>query len=184
MRNIFLVLVLGVLVGCASNTASRKDVVYADAALLASPTIKLSSYKNFELARMDYSDEIKAEAPKVEVAKQVEMKLRLAAEADISAWSAAASEGADGKTVVITPFMKSLRAVSGGARFWAGAFAGDSFVDMELRITDKDTGELLANPTIRKTAGGMAGAYSGGGTDDSLLDYVAEIAHAYLVINL
>jgi len=175
---------MGVLVGCTSNTASRKDVVYADAALLAPPTIKLSSYKNFEFARMDYSDDVKADAPKVEVARLVEMKLRLAAESDISAWSAAANESDDGKTVIITPFMKSLRVVSNGARMWAGAFAGESFVDMELRITDKDTGELLASPTIRKAAGGMAGAYSGGGTDDSLLDYVAEIAHAYLVINL
>ena len=36
------------------------------------------------------------------------------------------------------------RFISGGARFWAGAFAGSSRILVKMKLTDQDTGQGIA----------------------------------------
>ena len=77
----------------------------------------------------------------------------------------------------------SLRIVSGGARFWAGALVGDSHIDLDLVLIDGKTGVVIEKARIRKEAGAMTGAWSIGKSDDNLHDYIAHIVHRYLLEN-
>ena len=100
----------------------------------------------------------------------------------LSEWNTTQSEVADG-TLSIQTTLTQLKIVSGGARFWAGAFAGDSFIDMDLELVDKQSGEQIASVRIRRDADSMTGAWSIGKSDQNLDDYIVSIVHQYLTDN-
>ncbi len=76
-----------------------------------------------------------------------------------------------------------IRVISGGARFWAGALAGDSFIDMDLKLVDGATGESIAAVKIYRNASAMTGGWSIGKSDQNLDDYIVSIVHEYLSDN-
>ena len=73
--------------------------------------------------------------------------------------------------------------IGGANRFFAGAFAGDSSIDMDLELKEAATGTVIAKPRIVRNANAMAGAWSVGATDRNLMDYIADIATQYLQDN-
>jgi hypothetical protein len=96
-------------------------------------------------------------------------------------WRAASGDGSG--TLVIQPDAVKLKIVSSGARFWGGALAGESNVDINLRLINKASGKVIANPRIARSAGSMSGAWSIGATDQNLLRYVVDISYQYLAEN-
>jgi hypothetical protein len=54
---------------------------------------------------------------------------------------------------------------------------------MNLRLIDKASGKVIANPRIARTSGSMSGAWSFGATDQNLLRYIVDIAYQYLAEN-
>ena len=60
---------------------------------------------------------------------------------------------------------------------------GESFIDLDLKLTDSATGQVVANPRVRRSASAMGGAFSIGATDRNLLDYITDIAHRYLEVH-
>ena len=89
----------------------------------------------------------------------------------------------DGRTVEIQPRVVSLRIISGTTRFFAGAFAGQSEISMDLILIDKETGKEIGRTRVQRAAGAFAGAWSIGMTDKSLLEYIVDITYQYLVDN-
>ena len=85
--------------------------------------------------------------------------------------------------MIVQPELVSLKIVSGGARFWAGAFAGSSSIDLDLKIVDSVTNQVIAKPRIARHAGAMTGAWSIGQSDENLHDYIASIVYQYLSKN-
>ena len=79
--------------------------------------------------------------------------------------------------------MVRLKIVSGGARFWVGALAGSSFIDMDLELFDKESGEQVARVLVRRDADSMTGAWSVGKSDQNLDDYIVSNVHQYLTDN-
>jgi hypothetical protein len=51
---------------------------------------------------------------------------------------------------------------------------------MTLRLIDATTGELIASPRVRMDAGGLAGAWSIGKSDQNLDEYIVSIVYEYL----
>jgi len=115
-------------------------------------------------------------------AQEFERNLQAKLNPLLSEWNAAESEGARG-TLSIQTTLTKLKIVSGGARFWAGAYAGDSFIDMDLELVDKATGEQIASTRVRRDADSMTGAWSIGKSDQNLDDYIVSIVHQYLADN-
>jgi len=182
MRLISVFLMAGLLAACAADPAKIQDVAQQEADRLAPPTMSLSSFETFELAPMTFSDQINAEPGKVAEAQEFERNLQAKLNPLLSEWNAAESEGARG-TLSIQTTLTKLKIVSGGARFWAGAYAGDSFIDMDLELVDKATGEQIASTRVRRDADSMTGAWSIGKSDQNLDDYIVSIVHQYLADN-
>jgi hypothetical protein len=76
--------------------------------------------------------------------------------------------------------VSELKFVDGGTRFFAGAFAGSSAVVMQLRLIDAATKAVVAQPEFFQRAAAMGGAWSIGGTDNSMLERIAGVAQEYL----
>lgn len=182
MRKIFLILTAALLTACASDPAKVEAVAVDEAARLKAPTKLLSMYKTFELQDMTFGEEIKLEDKKMAEAREFETAFKAKINPLLDTWNAADSAGSQGK-LSIQPHLARLRIVSGGARFWAGGMAGDSFIDMDLRLVDADTGVVVGDVTIRRNADAMTGGWSVGKSDQNLDNYIVSIAHQYLTDN-
>ncbi len=95
----------------------------------------------------------------------------------ISGWE---NHNQSGHTLVIQPRITRLKFVSGGKRFWAGDLAGSSAVIMKLRLTDADSGKLIAQPEFFQRAAAEGGMWSFGGTDNGMLVRIATVAQQYM----
>jgi hypothetical protein len=181
MKKVFVCLFVLVLAGCAANPEKLATVAQEESARMAPTSEPLSAFGSFELQPMTMSDTVRSDAGKVKQAKLLEDKLRAKLIPLFEEWEH--DGNGTGRKLLVQPSVARLRIVSGGARFWAGAFAGDSHIDMDLKLVDASTEEVVGAPRINIGSGGMGGAWSVGATDRNLLDYVAAISNQYLVAN-
>jgi hypothetical protein len=180
MKKLILALAI-VVAGCAASEENLNAVSAVESSRLPAPSVPLSSFASYELAPMTMSPEVSAKPEKVAQGKVLEAKIEAKLRPLLAEWASAGAANRTG-TLLIQPELVRLRVVSGGARFFAGAFSGDSFIDLDLRLTD-DAGNQIANPRINKRAGAMGGAWSVGKTDQNLHDYIAYITHRYMADN-
>jgi len=110
--------------------------------------------------------------------QKIDNQLQLTLGAQLLRW-----DKSEGRTLEIEPKIEEIKFVSGGKRFWAGAFAGSSAVVMQVNFKDADTGNTIAAPTFYQHASAMGGAWSIGGTDNAMLYRIAEIITDYVVRN-
>jgi ABC-type phosphate transport system substrate-binding protein len=163
----------------APAPASAKMIKTAmeESARLPAPSTALSAYGKFELKPMVMSDAVQREAGKVQAAQQLDATVRARVEPLLAEWAA---NGRGGKTLVIQPRVESIRIIGGANRFFAGALAGDSHIDMDLELKDAATGMVIAKPRVSRSSNAMAGGWSVGATDRNLPNYMAEIWRQYL----
>lgn len=98
----------------------------------------------------------------------------------ISGWE---NNNQSGRTLKIEPRITELKFVSGTKRFFVGDFAGSSAVIMHLRLTDAETGEVIADPEFYQRAAAEGGTWTFGGTDKRMLDRIATVAQQYMQRN-
>jgi hypothetical protein len=180
-RSLFVI--LGIAAACASSPERRQRIVAEETARLRPPETPLTAFGGFELLPIGMSADVSAKPEKVEVANGLGRKLEARLQPVLQEWTSMAPASARSRTLVIQPTVVSLRVVGGAARFWAGALAGDSFIDLDLALVEKQSGRVIAKERINKSSSAMAGAWSIGSTDQNLTEYVVDIAYQYLVSN-
>ena len=179
---IILFILFATISGCAANPQALESVGKAESARMAPSTKRFSSFNDYEFRPMVLSPAVQKEPAKVKAAEDLENTLRAKLHPLLDQWKAPASSGRSGK-LVIEPHLASLKIVSGGARFWIGALAGDSSIDLDLVMTDQTTGQQVAKPRIMRNADSVTGGFSIGKSDQNLLDYIASIAYQYMKDN-
>jgi hypothetical protein len=80
----------------------------------------------------------------------------------------------------IEPTILDGKKVSVAQRLFFGAFAGSSAVLMEVRFTDINTKEVIAQPIFYAKAAAMGGAWTFGATDNSMLSRLPQTACDYV----
>ncbi len=181
MKKIVVLMLVGLMVGCASSPEKRAQVAQEESAKLSATKKPLVSYQKYKLEKMAYSDAVANDESKLKVTQQLAQKLESKLSPLLNQWQQQATSG--DRLLILKPKVLSLRVISGGARFWAGGFAGDSFISMEIEMVDAASGETIASPVAVRNASALGGAWSIGATDRNLLDYIVDIAHQYLVDN-
>ena len=73
-----------------------------------------------------------------------------------------------GKNILVDMKIVDMRIASGSARFWGGAFAGNSFMDVLLELWDADTKEVVHRKVLSTTNNAFAAAWNFGASDRSL----------------
>ncbi|MFH1132397.1 MAG: DUF4410 domain-containing protein [Pseudomonadota bacterium] len=87
-------------------------------------------------------------------------------------------------TLFVDARIKDYRIVSGAARFWVGAWAGSSYMVLDVKLTNAATGAVVVQKTIDSHADAMGSAWTGGGTDRSLPRDVGGIIGEYVLDNM
>ncbi|MGQ0666904.1 MAG: hypothetical protein ACT4O4_07710 [Nitrospiraceae bacterium] len=183
MRYYGVALLAIVVAGCSSDPAKRASVAEQEVARLTPPLKPLSEFRNYELKPIAMSAGVMADKAKVQVSQELGAKITARVTPLLDNWRAQKGQTAGGPVLIIEPKVQELRIISGGARFFVGAFMGESFIDLDLKLTDSATGQIIANPRVRQSASAMGGAFSIGATDRNLLDYITDIVHRYLEVH-
>lgn len=157
---------------CACVTNIRPDV-----AGNPPPTERLSDFQHFQLAPLATSTEVVRESDAV---AKISAYMQQRVGGTLAGWE---NRSQSGRTLLIKPRVEELKFVGGGARFWAGAFAGSSAVVMRMQLVDQQTGKVVADPEFYQRAAAMGGAWSVGGTDNGMLARIATVAQQYLQRN-
>ena len=142
------------------------------------PHEPLSAFQHFRLeavvaANSDVSEQA---APMAKISSNTQTKL----ETTIHGWE---NKSQSGRTLKIEPRVTELKFVSGTKRFFAGDFAGSSAVIMHLRLTDVETGKVIADPEFYQRAAAEGGTWSLGGTDNGMLVRITTVAQQYMQRN-
>jgi len=87
------------------------------------------------------------------------------------------------RTLQITPLIKEIKFIGGGARFMVGAMAGSSAVLMQVTMRDSETGEVIAEPEFYRDANAYSGGWSMGATDNKMLEDIAKDIVQYCSMN-
>jgi hypothetical protein len=157
---------------CACVTHIRPDVTSNPP-----PALPLSTFQHFMLDPVTALPDAAAQtAAMAKISANVQQKLG----ETIAPWE---NRNTSGRTLVIHPRIVELKFVGGGKRFFAGAMAGSSAVIMRLRLTDGNSGKLIADPEFYQRAAAMGGTRSFGGTDDGMLVRIATAAQQYMQRN-
>ena len=88
--------------------------------------------------------------------------------------------GLSGATVVVEPEVVDMRMASFAARFWGGALAGASYMDVYLKLTEKQSGKVLDEKVINTVVNPFAAAWTVGASDASLPMDMGKIIGEYL----
>ncbi len=147
------------------------------------PANALAGYDSYELAPIAKGPPYAGDEGKEKAKAKIQQHMLAESSPIIEQWNKAAAGGTRGQTLLIEPRIEKLKVVSGGARFWAGAFAGDSYVVMKFRIVEQPSGKLLAEPEFYQRAAAMSGAWTFGGQDKDMLSRIVALANHYLETN-
>ncbi|MBB5209777.1 hypothetical protein [Chiayiivirga flava] len=138
------------------------------------PTRALNTFEAFELRPVAIAAGVAEPEAVAKIQQHIDAKVKPL----LAQWSRGA-----GATLVLEPTIRELKFVSGGNRVWAGAMAGSSAVRLTVRLTDKASGAVVAEPEFYQRAAAMGGAYSFGGSDNAMLERIASVLVEYLQRN-
>lgn len=176
--------IIALLFGCTpKNRMTREEAIQQHASRIMPPMKPLSSYTDFKLAKMEMTEDITSDEKKLKAAQDLEAKLKSRLSPLLDGWRGQKATPASKGTLVIKPKLQALYIVSAGARFWAGGMAGDSKIDMDLIMVEKETGNKIGAARIDRTASGMKGGWTVGATDKALPDLIVDITYQYLAQN-
>ena len=138
------------------------------------PQEPLSAFQHFRLKPVvAENSEVRGQMAAM---SKISMYTQLRVGSTLNAWE---NRNHSGRTLKVEPRITELKFVSGTKRFFAGDFAGSSAVIMHLRLTDADTGKIIADPEFYQRAAAEGGTWSLGGTDNGMLARIATVAQQY-----
>lgn len=165
IRRLFVVAVAAVfLSGCVTN-------IRPTVASNPPPAKPLNAFGSFEVRPLSVDAGVKEPEALVKIQQNLDQKLGVL----VGQWNRGV-----GPTLVIEPRVRELKFVGGGGRFLAGSLAGSSAVRLTVTLTDKDSGQVIAEPEFYQRAAAMGGAYSFGGTDNAMLVRISSVVDEYL----
>ena len=149
------------------------------------PASAFGGYQAYELKPLAVSDELKGSETGVKATGKIQENIDARLKPIVAEWAQkAAGQGkGNGKTLVVEPSVSDLRFINGAKRFFAGALAGSSHVVMKVRIVEQPGDKVIAEPEFYQHASGMAGAWTVGAHDNTMLNRVVDLAANYLTAN-
>ncbi len=147
------------------------------------PLNALGGYDAYELAPIAMGPPLAGDAGKEKAKGKIQEHMNNETGPIIAQWNTDAAGSTRGQTLLFEPHIEKLKVVSGGARFWAGAFAGDSYVVIKLRIVEQPSGTVLGEPEFYQRAAAMSGAWTVGGQDKDMMHRIVLLTNKYLLMN-
>jgi hypothetical protein len=166
----------GVLAGCATHintTLSRNPP----------PTECLSGFERVELSPVKLAPSCAGQPANVRALIKIQENVSLNITPALARWNAAKKDAGAGRTLLIEPTVTEIKFINANARVWVGPIAGSSAVILRAKITEKETGRIVATPVFYSRASAMGGTFTVGVTDNLMLTRIADRLTDYLLNN-
>ena len=168
------------LAGCFAAPIDPGKLGRREVSSLPPPQERLSSFTDFELLPFDYTSAVKDDADKLRVAAELENKLKARLAPLFIRWHDYGANEKRRRTLVIAPVLGRLRVVGTANRVFSGAYAGDSYIELDLQLKTGLTGERIGVLPLRIHADATQSTLTLGSGDRNLIDDVVEITYKYL----
>ncbi len=86
-----------------------------------------------------------------------------------------------GDTLIVDVNITDMRVVSGAARFWGGAMAGSSYINVVIELKDAVSGKVIHRKDMSSANNAFGAAWTGGSTDKTLPSDMGRISAEYVV---
>jgi len=136
------------------------------------PARALHEFEAFELQPLTAADAVKSPAALKKIDENLVQKLAPL----LAGWNKAGG----GDTLVIAPQVQEIKFVGAPKRVFLGVLQGSSAVRLTVRLSDKASGDVIAEPEFFQRANAMGGAYTFGATDNLMLIRIASVVEEYL----
>jgi len=147
------------------------------------PAAAFGGYQAYELKPLAVSAQLKASDTGVKATTKIQENIDARLKPIVEGWAKMVEGPGNGSTLVFEPSVDDLRFIGGAKRFFAGALAGSSHVVMKMRIVEQPSGKVIAEPEFYQHASGVAGAWTVGAHDNTMLNRVVELAANYMSQN-
>lgn len=147
------------------------------------PTEKFAAFNHFELSKIVLPPPYAGQAPNERALIKIQDNVSLKMIPAVAGWNAAGASATPVRTLLIEPTITEIKFISVGSRLIGGPLPGSSAVIMRVRITDKETGAVIAYPEFYARANAFGGHWSVGTTDNLMLLRVADRISDYLLAN-
>jgi hypothetical protein len=143
------------------------------------PTSALSAFQRFESAPIVMGAPWAGQKGNDIAKDKLQDNLDLRLKPLLAEWNAKEA-GETPRTLRIEPTIKHIRFITGGKRFWGGAFAGGSSILVSVKLIDATSGEVVAEPEFYQHANAMGAAWSFGATDKTMLIRISNMVTEYV----
>jgi len=86
--------------------------------------------------------------------------------------------------LLVEGMITDLRIVGGAARFWAGAMVGRSHMKLNVKLTDSQSGALVAEKELFGAPNAMGSTWSFGQTDRDLPKAMGVLLGDYIIVSI
>jgi hypothetical protein len=166
--------------GQQSQSASEEAVAAPQENPFANEAQLAKSYANLVIADFTATDEILRDYPDDLKASRDAAVTALAQGGKYRSVGVSDSAVQNGPTLIVKTNVPQMRIVGFNARFWGGAFAGNSEMLLEMTFIDQQTGMEMGHKTLSSNVNVMGATWSFGASDRSLPTDMGMIMAAYL----
>lgn len=176
-RGFFILIALFILASCGGGQAVKSD---PSTAFKENPLDR--KYNVVLLQKVEIAPQIAADYPTAVVDYENSLLSDLRAKNRFREVDKQTSqEQYDQNTLLVKSKVLSLRVVSGSARFWFGAAAGTSDMNVEIKLVDAETGNVLREKVLSTANNPFGAVFTGGSSDTSLPADMGRIIAAYIL---
>jgi len=167
---------LSLLSGCVSHI--QTDVVQNPP-----PTERFSNFSHFEIAKIALVAPFAGQDTNERALAKIQENVSAAIDPVLVKWNRTGAANTVTRTLAIEPTITQIRFIRAGVRVFTGWMAGSSGVILTAKISEKETGKVIATPEFYARAYAMAGEISFGAADNVMLVRIANRLTDYLQAN-
>lgn len=146
------------------------------------PSTALNAFQRFDLAPVAMGAPWKGQDANEAALANLQANVDIRVKPVVAEWNAKPAADAP-RTLKIEPEIAYIRFITGGKRFFAGAFAGDSGILLKVKLSDAATGEVIGEPQFYQRANKFGATWSFGATDKHMLIRMSAMVADYLKTN-
>jgi hypothetical protein len=165
-----------VLSGCVNH-------IHTDITQNPPPAERFADFSHFEMAKVDLVAPFAGQTANEKALVKIQENVSAAMEPVLAEWNRTGATNAGGKTLIIEPTVTDIRFIRIGVRLLTGWMSGSSAVILRAKITEKESGKIIATPEFYAQAYAMAGEISFGVADNVMLVRVSKRLTDYLQSN-
>ena len=146
------------------------------------PSTALNAFQRFDLAPVAMGAPWKGQDANEAALANLQANVDIRVKPVVAEWNAKPPADVP-RTLKIEPEIAYIRFITGGKRFFAGAFAGDSGILLKVKLSDAATGEVIGEPQFYQRANKFGATWSFGATDKHMLIRMSAMVADYLKTN-